>query len=323
VIFFKHINKMSKKLTKKQLLNIRQKYGGAISTGIMRAARNLIEKDLKWWYWDDISDLTDIQIMIRMDNFARNLMANEELYRHATATQRSKIRRMLRPETADERRRLSTISRDRHNPWRRQEAAAYRGEREVLLHVYEEAMERQAAYLFLQHHMQRYVQSRLYSPSYGLRFRQAAADDAYRIAQLSPANATGYAAAASNAAAAEAAATAAAAEDAAAVALLDKLDVEEEAADALALLDELDANEAAEDADALALLDDMDADEAAAAAAAAAVAAADSARGIPYWIQGIFRNAGHYNLAVLLNSDSDSDDEPPAKRQRGPFSGFK
>ena len=43
---------------------------------LMRAARNLIEKDLKWWYWDDISDLTDIQIMIRMDNFA-----NEELYR--------------------------------------------------------------------------------------------------------------------------------------------------------------------------------------------------------------------------------------------------
>jgi len=111
---------------------------------LMRAARNLIEKDLKWWYWDDISDLTDIQIMIRMDNFA-----NEELYRHATATQRSKIRRMLRPETADERRRrLSTISRDRHNPGRSQEAAAYRGEREVL---YEEAMERQAAYLFLQH----------------------------------------------------------------------------------------------------------------------------------------------------------------------------
>ena len=276
----------------------------------MRAARNLIEKDLKWWYWDDISDLTEIQIMIRMDNFATNLMANEELYRHATATQRSKIRRMLRPETADERRRrLSTISRDRHpsfeNPVWSQEAASYRGEREVLLHVYEEAMERPAAYRFLQHHMQRYVQSRLYSPSYGLRFRQAAADDAYRIAQLSPANATGYAAAASNAAAAEAAATAAAAEDAAAVALLDKLDVEEEAADALALLD------------------DMDADEAAAAAAAAAVAAADAARGIPYWLQGIFRNAGHYNLAFLLNSDSDSDDEPPAKRQRGPFSGFK
>ena len=315
---------MSKKLTKKQLLNIRHKYGGAISKGIMRAARNLIEKDLKWWYWDDISDLTETQIMNRMHNFATNLMADEELYRHATATQRSKIQRMLLPDTADERRRrLATISRDRHHDPFAPDAASYIGEREVLLHVYEEAMERQAAYRFLQHHMQRYVQSRLYSPSYGLRFRQAAADDAYRIAQLSPENATGYAAAASNAAAEEAAATAAAAEDAAAVALLDKLDVEEEAADALALLDELDANEAAEDADALALLDDMDADEAAAAAAAAAVAAADAAREIPYWLQGIFRNAGHYNLAFLLNSDSDSDDEPPAKRQRGPFSGFK